>query len=248
MSGPPSGRGGRYVRAAMSGPPGGCDAETSTQYVLCCFLGPGVPWSEDPLGTTFSEWCKNNLKVGPLEFNWIEDVGEQMNEFVTAQSLRPGTNPYVKPIRGCDVQPPTAWRCTQTSKLSVRLIRAKPEYQRAVAGSSIPPGDWAKLWCAVKVERKNPLCIKPVSRADWLRSHQNDRLTLFANEDLMQHVFVHCKKFLNMVRDCFDKAATKAPNDCHTGKYLSNFMPLVSESILLQLKALLMILIELKKV
>jgi hypothetical protein len=205
-------------------------AET-THYVLCCFLGPGVPWSEDPPGVPFSEWCTSNLEVEPSQFDWIEEVtvgvAEQMNEFVTAQSLRPGANAYVKPERAW-------WRCRQSSKLSVRHIQAKPGYRDPMYHISLPPGNWANLWCAVKVESNNPLVIDPVSRADFLRSHQDKCLTLFANAGLMHHVFNSCKNFLNMVRNRFDshpegRAVNNDPGE--VGRYLANFIPLVSRLV-----------------
>ena len=45
-----------------------------------------------------------------------------------------------------------------------------------------------------------PLCIDaPVSRDVSVRSHQNDRLTLFRTQELMRHVFGLYEDFLNSV-------------------------------------------------
>ena len=123
--------------------------------------------------------------------------GEQMNEFVTAQNTRPGQDPYVKPNRACEQHP---GRSYQSSKMAVRHVWSSTGHQEPVYHTPLPPNGWNKLWIAVKVEDANPLCIdSPVSRFVSVRSHQNDRLTLFRTQELMRHVFGLCEDFLNLV-------------------------------------------------
>ena len=170
----------------------------ANNYVLCYFQGPGVPWSEDPLGTSFQSWAVKNLSSNAeQQFYWLGHPGKQMNEFVTAQNTRPGQYPYVKPVRACEQHP---GKSCQSSKMAVRHVWSRTEHQKPVYHTLLPPEDWNKLWVAVKVEDANPLCIKaPVSRDVSVRSHQNDRLTLFRTQELMRRVFGLCEDFLNLV-------------------------------------------------
>ena len=99
----------------------------SCSYVLCYFQGPGVPWSEEPLGKSFFSWAERNLPSNAEEFSWLlePDPGEQMNEFVTAQNTRPGQDPYVKPSRACEMDPGKTY---QASKMAVRHIRSRARH------------------------------------------------------------------------------------------------------------------------
>ena len=119
-----------------------------------------------------------------------------MMEFVTAQNARPGQGPYVKPCRACEKHPGKSY---QSSKMAVRHVWSRTGHQEPVYHTPLPPKDWTKLWIAVKVEDANPLCIVPVSRDVSVRSHQNDRLTLFRTQELMLHVFGEYEHVLNMV-------------------------------------------------
>ena len=76
--------------AGSAGPP----SPPANNYVLCYFQGPGLPWSEQPLGTSFQSWAVRNLSSdAEQQFYWIGHPGEQMNEFVTAQNTFPGQSP-----------------------------------------------------------------------------------------------------------------------------------------------------------
>ena len=79
-------------------PPPGFSGPTvpATGYVLCYFLGPGVPWSEDDSGTSFQSWADKNLSPNAEQeqFYWLWHPGEQMNEFVTAQKYPPWARPH----------------------------------------------------------------------------------------------------------------------------------------------------------
>ena len=75
------------------------------------------------------------------------------------------------------------------------------------------------------MEDANPLCIKPVSRDVSVRSHQNDRLTLFRTQEHMRHVFSLCEVFLNVVSQEMQQHTVTGMQE--KGKYLANFLPLV---------------------
>ena len=139
----------------------------ANNYVLCYFQGPGVPWSEDPLGTSFQSWADKNLSSNAEQFYWLWHPGKQMNEFVTAQNTRPGQDPYVKPCRACEKHP---GKSCQSSKMAVRHVWSRAGHQDAFYFTPLPPNDWNKLWIAVKVEDHNPLRSIPVRRLDSSRS------------------------------------------------------------------------------
>ena len=98
---PPARRGkGQLMQAPtppLEPPPG-----LASSYVLCYFQGPGVPWSEDPLGTSFQSWADKNLSSNAEQeqFYWLWHPGEQMMEFVTAQNTRPGQGPLREALSG----------------------------------------------------------------------------------------------------------------------------------------------------
>ena len=83
-------------------PPGfsGPTVPPANSYVLCYFQGPGVPWSEDPLGTSFQSWADKNLSSNAEQFYWLWHPGKQMNEFVTAHNTRPGQDPLREALSG----------------------------------------------------------------------------------------------------------------------------------------------------
>ena len=83
-------------------PPPGFSGPTvpATGYVLCYFLGPGVPWSEDHSGTDFQSWADTNLLSNKEQFCWLWSPGKQMMEFVTAQNTSPGHGPIREALSG----------------------------------------------------------------------------------------------------------------------------------------------------
>ena len=146
-----------------------------------------------------------------------------MMEFVTAQNTRPGQDPYVKPCRACEKHPGKSY---QSSKMAVRHVWSRTGHQEPVYHTPLPPKNWNRLWIAVKVEDANPLCIKaPVSRDVSVRSHQNDRLTLFRTQELMRHVFGRCEDVLNSVSQEMQTHTVTGMQE--KGRYLANFLPLV---------------------
>ena len=83
-------------------PPPGFSGPTvpADSYVLCYFQGPGVPWSEDPLGTSFQSWADTDLSSNAEQFYWLGHPGKQLNEFVTAHKYPPWARPLREALSG----------------------------------------------------------------------------------------------------------------------------------------------------